>query len=332
MQRREFIALLSGVLGTWPGLAIGQQAGKVARIGLLATGSLQAPETRASMEAFRSGLRELGYLEGENIAIEVRSADSKTERFPALAKELVDSNVDVIVALNSLSGRAAKQATSTIPIVVPVMGDPIEDGLVASLARPGGNVTGSTFIGPELVPKRLALLKEAIPSLSQVAVLWHPEAYGRRTMDDMIKQTESAGRRLSVSLRYVPVQHPNELAEAFETIGAMHPDAIMVFPSPMLFNERTQIVQFTRKLNMPLISMSREFVELGGLLSYGADITDFIRRGATYVDKILKGAKPADLPVEQPTKLSLFINLHAAKEIGIEIPATLLARADGVIE
>ena len=195
MQRRQFTVVLSLALG-WPSALQAQQPKKVARIGFLTTGSLESPETRTSLEAFRQGLRELGYLEGENIIIEVRAADLRVERFPALANELVGLNVDIIVALNSLSGRAAKQATSTIPIVVPVMGDPVEDGLVASLARPGGNVTGLTFLGPQLVPKRLALLKEALPLATQVAVLWHPHAYGERTMVDMVEETKTAGTAL----------------------------------------------------------------------------------------------------------------------------------------
>jgi ABC-type uncharacterized transport system substrate-binding protein len=331
MQRRDFIKVLS-LAAAWPLAVQAQQPKKVPRIGFLATGSLESPETRASFDAFRQGLRELGYFDGENIVVEVRAADSKMERFPALANELIGLKVDIIVALNSLSGRAAKQATTTIPIVVPVMGDPVEDGLVASLARPGGNVTGLTFLGPELVPKRLALLKEALPSASRVAALWHPRAYGERTMNEMMQQTETAGLALGLQLRFVAVQGPNELDRASSTIGAEPTDAVMVFPSPMLFNERTRIVDLARKLRLPLISMGKEFVELGGLMSYGADITDFIRRGATYVDKILKGAKPADLPVEQPTKFALSINLKTAKEIGIDIPATLLARADEVIE
>lgn len=331
MQRRDFIRVVS-LAAAWPLAVQAQQPKKVPRIGFLATGSLDAAETRASFNAFRQGLRELGYFDGENILIEVRAADSKMERFPALAKELIGLKVDIIVALNSLSGRAAKQATTTIPIVVPVMGDPVEDGLVASLARPGGNVTGFTFLGPELVPKRLALVKEALPSASRVTALWHPRAYGERTMSDMVEETETAGLALGLHLRFVAVQGPNELDRAFSTIGAERTDAVMVFPSPMLFNQRTRIVDLARKLRLPLISMAKEFVELGGLMSYGADITDFIRRGATYVDKILKGAKPADLPVEQPTKFALSINLKTAKEIGIDIPVMLLARADEVIE
>lgn len=331
MQRRQFIVVLSLALG-WPSALQAQQPKKVARVGFLVTGSLEAPETRTSLEAFRQGLRELGYLEGENIIIEVRAADLKVERFPALANELVGLNVDIIVALNSLSGRAAKQATSTIPIVVPVMGDPVEDGLVASLAHPGGNVTGLTFLGPQLVPKRLALLKEALPLATQVAVLWHPHAYGERTMDDMVEETKTAGKALGLQLRFVAVQDANDLDRAFSAIDAARVNAVIVFPSPMLFNNRRHIVDQSQKLRLPLISMAKEFVQLGGLMSYGADITDFIRRGATYVDKILRGAKPADLPVEQPTKFGLSINLKTAKELGISIPATLLARADEVIE
>ncbi len=331
MQRRDFIMAL-GLAAVWPLAVQAQQPKKVPRIGYMTTGSLELPETRVALNAFRQGLRELGYFDGQNIVIEVRAADSKIERFPALASELIGLKVDVIVASNSLSGRAAQQATTTIPIVVPVMGDPVADGLVANLARPGGNITGLTFLGPQLVPKRLALLKEALPSASQVAALWHPGAYGERTMNDMMKETEAAGLTLGLHLRFVAVQGPDELDQAFSTIAAERTDAVMVFPSPMLFTERRRIVDLAGKLRLPLISMGKEFVELGALMSYGADITDFIRRGATYVDKILKGAKPADLPVEQPTKFELFINLKTAKELGIEIPATLLARADEVIE
>jgi putative ABC transport system substrate-binding protein len=183
-----------------------------------------------------------------------------------------------------------------------------------------------------VVPKRLALLKEALPSAFRVTALWHPRAYGERTMKDMINETETAGQTLGLQLQFVAVQSRNELEGAFSTISAERTDAVMVFPSPTLFNERTRIIDLARKLRLPLISMGKEFVQLGGLMSYGADITDFIRRGATYVDKILKGAKPADLPIEQPTKFELSINLKTAKELGIDIPATLLARADEVIE
>ncbi len=303
MKRREFITVVSGV-AMWPLAVWAQQPKNVPRIGFLVTGSIESSEGRASLKAFDQGLREYGYIDGQNILVEVRAADSKVERFPALASELVRLNVDLIVASNSLAARAVQQATTTIPIVVPVMGDPIGDGLVASLARPGGNITGLTFLGPQLVPKRLALLKEALPTVSLIAGLWHPAAYGERTMNDMMN----------------------------EAIAGERADALLVFPSPMLFTERRRIVDLAAERRLPIMAMGKEFVQLGGLMSYGADIIDFNRRSATYVDKILKGAKPADLPVEQPTKFELFINLKTAKELGIEIPATLVARADEVIE
>ena len=329
MKRRDFIALLGSV---WPVSALAQQTARVPRIGFITTGSIELAETRSSIAAFRQGLRELGYVEGQNIVIEIRAADSKVERFPALAKELVDLGVDVIVASNSLSGRAAKHATTTIPIVVPVMGDPVGDGLVATLAHPGGNVTGMTFLGPQLVPKRLALLKEALPFASRIAVLWHPRAYGDQTMSGMVNEAEAAASTLSIRLLFVPVEGPGELDAVASRITAEHPDAIMVFPSPMLFTERRRVVDIASKLRLPLIAMGKEFVELGGLMSYGADINDFIRRSAAYVDKILKGVRPSELPVEQPTKFLLFLNLNSAKQLGLTIPATLLARADEVIE
>ena len=323
MQRRDFVTAL-GLAAVWPLPVQAEQPKKVPRIGCIVTGA------RDSINPFLQGLRELGYVDGQNIAVEVRAANSKIERFPALASELVGLKVDVIVAGNSLAGRAAQQATTTIPIVVLNMGDPVADGLVASLARPGGNITGLTLLSPQLVPKRLGLLKEALPSASQVVALWHPGAYGER--NDMMKEAEAAGLTLGLHVRFVAVQGPDELDRAFSTIAAEHTDAIMVFPSSMLFAERGRIVDLARKLRVPLISMGKQFVKLGGLLSYGGNIIDLPRRGASYVDRILKGASPADLPVEQPTKYELVINLKTAKELGIDIPATLLARADEVIE
>ena len=331
MRRREFVALIGGA-STMAFAAARAQQKKVPRVGFLATGSLESPETLTSINAFRQGMRELGYFDGENIIIEVRAADSKIERFSAVANQLVSLDVDIIVALSSLSGRAAQEATTTIPIVIPVMGDPVGDGLVASLARPGGNITGSTFLGPQLVPKRLALLKETLPSASRVVALWHPGAYGARTMKDMKEETETAGLALGLHLRFIAVQDPNELEGAFSTIGVERTDAVIVFPSPMLFNERTRIVDLALKLRLPLVSMGKEFVKIGGLMSYGADITDFIRRGATYVGKILKGARPADLPIEQPTKFEFVINLKTAKALGLTVPDKLLVAADEVID
>jgi len=331
MKRREFIMAVGSVT-VWPLAALAQQSRIAPRIGYLTTGSLELPSSRAAFNAFHKGLSEYGYIDGQNIFVEVRSADSKVERFPALARELVGLNVDLFVATNSLAARAAQQATSTIPIVVPVMGDPVGDGLVASLARPGGNITGLTFLGPQLVPKRLSLLKEALPTVSQVAVLWHPGAYGESTMKSMMNEAEEAARALGVHLRFVAVGGPDELQQAFSAIGAARADTVLVFPSPMLFTERKRIVDLATQHRLPLMAMGKEFVQLGGLMSYGADITDLNRRCVFYVDKILKGAKPTDLPVEQPTKFDLFINLKTAQMLGIEIPTSLLARVDEVIE
>ncbi len=284
------------------------------------------------LEAFRQGLRERGYVEGQNIVIEYRSADGKIERFARLATELVRLKVDLIVAGNTPMARAAQQATTTIPIVAGAMGDPVGDGLVASLSRPGGNITGLTFLGPELVPKRLGLLKEAIPRISRVAALWHPGAFGERTTQDMLKETDAAARSLGVHLQLVEVRGPNELDRAFSTMTKERGEALMMFPSTMLFNERRRIVDLAAKSRLPAMYPARQFVELGGLISYGASLTDLTRRAAIYVDKILKGAKPADLPVEQPSKFELVINLKTAKALGLTIPPSLLGRADEVIQ
>ena len=331
MTRREFIAVLGGA-AAWPLAARAQQPKKVPQIGFLATGSLELPESLVMINAFRQGLRELSYVEGENVLVEYRTADSRIERFVDQASELVRLKVDIIVASNTPAARAAQQATDTIPIVVPVMGDPVRDRLVANLARPGGNITGLTFLGPELLPKRLALLKETLPTASRVVALWHPGAYGERTMSDMIKETEAAARTLGVQLRLVGVQGPDELERAFSTIAGERADALLVFPSPMLFAERRRIVDLAAKYRLPSMAMGKEFAELGGLIAYGASIPGLFRRCATYVDKIIKGAKPADLPVEQPTKFDLVINLTTAKALGLDIPPSLLARADEVIE
>jgi putative ABC transport system substrate-binding protein len=307
-----------------------QQPGAVARIGYLSTNSINA--SGVFVDAFRDSLREHGYIEGQNIKIEYRAADGKVERLPGLARELVTLKPDVLVAGETPAARALQRETTTIPIVVSVMGDPIGDGLVASLARPGGNITGQTFIGPQLVPKRLALLKEALPMSSRVAALWHPAAYGERTMTDMINETEAAGRTMAVVLRFVAAGSPAELDSAFTAISAEPSDALLVFPSPMLFAERKRIVDFTIRQRLPSMSMGREFVELGGLMSYGVSITALNRRSAVYVDKILKGAKPSELPVEQPTKFELAINLTTAKALGLTFPPTVFASADDVIE
>jgi putative ABC transport system substrate-binding protein len=332
MDRRAFLARTGAVLLAAPFAAEAQQAGKVARIGFLVTGSLESREARAILDAFRQGLRERGYVEGQNIVIEYRSADGKIERLPGLAIELVRLKVDLIIAGNTPMARAAQQATTSIPIVGSVMGDPVGDGLVASLARPGGNITGLTFLGPELVPKRLGLLKEALPRVSRVAALWHPGSFGDRTIRDMLKETEAAARTLGVQLQLVEVRGPDDFDRAFSTMTKERTEALVQVPSTMLFNERRHIVALVTKHRLPSMFHAREFVELGGLISYGASITDLYRRAATYVDKILKGARPADLPVEQPTKFELVINLKTAKALGLTIPQSLLLRADEVIQ
>ncbi len=332
MRRREFIALLGCAAVTWPFAVCAQQPPKVARIGCLVTGSLESPEARAMLDPFRQGLREHGYVEGQNIVIEYRSADGKIERFQHLATELTNLKLDLILAPNTPAARAVQHATTTIPIVVPAMGDPVGDGLVASLERPGGNITGLTFLGPELATKRLELLKQALPNASRVAALWHPGAFGESTTREMLQATNGAARALAVEFQLVSVRGPDDFDRAFSAMTTNHADALIVLPSAMLFNERKHIVGLATKHLLPSISAAREFAELGGLIAYGASLTDLHRRAATYVDKILKGAKPADLPVEQPTTFELVINLKTAKALGLDVPNTLLVAAGEVIE
>jgi putative ABC transport system substrate-binding protein len=332
MRRREFITLLGGAMVAWPSSLYGQRTSKVARIGFLATGSLDSAEQQAILDAFRQGLQERGYVEGQNIVTEYRGADGKIERFPELAKELVRLNLDLIVASNTPAALAAKGTTTTIPIVVPVMGDPVGDGLVASLSRPGANITGMTFLGPELATKRLELLKQALPAISRVAALWHPGAYGESTMREMMRQIQAAAGSLHLKLQLVEVRGAAEFDRAFLAMAEEHADAVIVLPSPMLFSERRHIVALATEHRFPSIAMAREFAVLGGLMAYGANLPDLFRRSAVYVDMILQGTKPADLPVQQPTKFELVINLKGAKALGVDVPPTLLALADEVIE
>ena len=328
MQRREFITLVGGAAAAWPLAASAQQKAKLPLIGVLNPGSIDVP----AAAGFYQGLRELGYTEGLNIAIERRYGDWKTERFQQLAADLVGLKVDVIVVMSTTPARAARQATGTIPIVVGGMADPVGDELIVSLSRPGGNITGNTFLGPELIAKRFGLLKDAISGLSRVAALWHPSAYGKRTMEGMLRETESAAQASGLQIQLVPAVGPDDLDGAFVAMSREHADAVIVLPSPMLYGEHKRIVELAAKSRLPAMYGAREFVEDGGLISYGVSLPDLFRRAATYVDKILKGANPADLPVEQPTKLELVINLRTAKALGLSVPATLLAQADEVIE
>jgi putative ABC transport system substrate-binding protein len=328
-DRRAFIGTLAGALLAAPFAAEAQQAAKVARIGYLA-GSLAAfPQLR---EAFIQGLRDLGYVEGRNLVIEYRSPEGKPERLPALAAELVALKIDVIVAAGTPQPLAAKQATRTIPIVFAGASDPVASGLVTSLARPGGNVTGLSLLAPELVGKCLEQIKQAIPGVNRVAVLWQPGGLGERTERDLLKGAEAAGRALGVRLQFVEARGPADFDRAFSDMTKARSDALTVLGSNMFLIERRRLVALAAKNRLPAVYPVREFVDVGGLMAYGANLADLFRRAATYVDKILKGAKPADLPVEQPTKFELVINLKTAKALGLTIPPSLLQRADEVIQ
>src|SRR5262245_12910105 len=284
------------------------------------------------LNAFLQGLHELGYTEGQNVIVEGQYAEGRPDRLPELASELLRLKVDIIVAFSTTAARPAKQATGTIPIVAVGMADPVADELVASLARPGGNVTGTTFLGPELVAKRLQLLREVVPGLSRVAALWHPNAYSDRTMAGVRNEIEVAARTLGLRLQLVLAFSPDNLVSAFAEMARAHADAVIVMPSPMLFGEYRRIVSIAASNRLPAMGAAREFTDLGGLMSYGANQLDLARQSARYADKILKGAKPAELPVEQPTKFELVVNLKTAKALDLAIPTNFLTRADEVIE
>jgi ABC-type uncharacterized transport system substrate-binding protein len=333
MKRREFITLLGGATA-WPLAARAQQpigrTGKMPLVGVLMPGP--AAHSAATLVPFYRGLQDLGHIEGQNLAIARRDGDWKADRLPALAAELVGLKVDIIVAWSTPTARAAKQATNLIPIVAAVMADPLGDELVASLARPGGNVTGTTFLGPELVARRLQLLRDVVPGLARVAALLHPRAYGEQTMANLVKDIEDAARTLGMQLQLMPAAGPDDIASAFSTMAKERAGAFIVMPSPMLFGEHRRIVELAANNGLPGMYQAREFVDAGGLMSYGANLDDLFRHTATYVDKILKGAKPANLPVERPTKFELVINLKAAKAVGLTINRDLLLVADEVIE
>ena len=329
MNRRDTVLALLA-LGAAPFAAEAQRAAKVARIGYLSPSLASSPHLR---DAFLQGLRDVGYVEGRNVVIEYRDAEGKLERLPALAAELVALKVDVIfVGGGTRVTLAAMQATRTIPIVFTGVGDPVESGLVTSLARPGSNVTGLSSLGPELVGKRLELLKQAVPGVDRVAVLWLPGALGERTDKDMLTGADVAARALGVRLQFVEARGPDEFARAFSDMRSARAGALTVLPSNRFLREHRRLVDLAAKNRLPAVYTSREFVDAGGLMSYGANSADLHRRAATYVDKILKGTKPADLPVEQPTKFELVINLKTAKALGITIPQLLLGRADEVIQ
>jgi putative ABC transport system substrate-binding protein len=326
VTKKFLIWLLAAILLTTVSLDA-QQPTKIPRIGYLSPNS---PSTNpARTEAFRQGLRELGYVEGKNVFIEYRYAEGKLDRLPGLAAELVRLKVDVIVTSSPSPTRAAKEATVTIPIVFAQDGDPVASGFVASLARPGGNMTGLSTLAPELSGKRLELLKEVVPKLSRVAV------FGTSTTPSTaptLKETELAAGAFKLQHQYLDILDPKDIETAFRTASKGRVDAVLVLAGPVVFSQRTQIAGLAVKSRLPAIYPQTEFTQAGGLMYYGANTPDMYRRAATYVDKILKGAKPGDLPVEQPTKFELIINLKAAKQIGLTIPPNVLARADRVIK
>jgi putative ABC transport system substrate-binding protein len=306
-----------------------QQPAKVPGVGYLTPWSDSDPGRQRGLEAFRQGLRELGYVDGQNIAIESRSAEGKDDRLPALAADLVRSKVDVIVAQSGAATRAAQQATRTIPIVMSLANDPVGSGLVASLARPGGNVTGLTIMAPDLVGKRLELLKEVVPKVSRVALLWNPDNPANAAMS---REAEAAARALGVRLQTLETRNHQEIEDAFAAMIRERTGAFLVLSDAIFFTQRRQIAELAAKGRLPSITGTRDYPDAGGLMAYGPDQLDLERRAATFVDRILKGAKPGDLPVEQPTKFELVINLKTAKALGLTIPPSLLARADQVID
>ena len=316
--------LLSASLGT----AAAQPAGKVPRVGYLTPWSDSDPGRQRGLEAFRQGLRELGYVEGQNIVIESRSAEGKDDRLPALAADLVRSKVDIIVAASGAATRAVQQTTRTIPTVMSLVNDPVGSGLVASLARPGGNVTGLTIMAPDLVAKRLELLKE-MAKVSRVALLRNPDNPADAAM---LREMEAAARALGMRLQTLKTRNPQEIEDAFAAMIRERAGAVLFLSDALFYTQRRQIAELATKGRLPSISGTSDYPDVGGLMAYGPNQPDLERRAATFVDRILKGAKPGDLPVEQPTKFDLVINLRTAKALGLTIPPSLLQRADRIID
>jgi putative ABC transport system substrate-binding protein len=323
MRRREFITLLGGA-ATWPMVTRAQPQGRnVYRLGILAVASTP------SLDGLFQGLRDLGYVEGQNLIVERRYSEGYAGRWPDLANELVGLKVDVIVVITTPAALAAKKATSTIPIVFPTAFDPVGAGLAESLARPGGNVTGLGLYIPEVNAKGLALLKEAVPPLTDVAVLWTAT---NQATSPVWRDVETTAHALGLKLHSQPVREPKDLDAAFTAIIQERTNGLLVVVDALLMQYRSQIVDFTIRENLPAVFPFRELTELGGLMSYGPNLADMGRAGANYVDKILKGAKPADLPIEQPSKFEFVLNLKTARALGLDISSGLVARADEVIE
>jgi putative ABC transport system substrate-binding protein len=329
-SRRQVVLALGALCLGSPLPAFAQRSPpKIARIGYLEASMPQNGSSRF-LDDLRQGLRDLGYVEDKNLQLEIRWGEGKLERLPALADELVGLHVDVIVAVNSPSIRAAKQATQTIPIVMPLSSDPVGDGLVASLARPGCNITGLSMMSPELGVKRMQLLKETFPKLSRpVAVLWNPDYVG---MVARFRQAQGAAPSVGMGVRSVEVRDSPELERALVSMDREPPDALLILADPLTLNQRLRIVEFAAEERLPAMYEVSQFVDAGGLMSYGPNVDKLVSRAATYVDKILRGAKPADLPIEQPATFELVINLKSAKALGIAIPQSILLQADRVIQ
>jgi len=328
-SRRSFVQASVGTLLTVSLVKVARPAGRPYRIGFLGVTSASTPGALRRVEAFRAGLHALGYVEGADVVVEFRWADGDAGRLAGLARELVLLPVDVLVTQGSFATRAAKDATSTIPIVMMAVGDAIGAGLVASLARPGGNVTGSTFLGPQIYAKQLELLREAVPRVTRVAVLMNPDNPGNRTV---LRELEGAARSMKVTLTPIDARGHGDLEGAFRAMAAQRVDGVVVSADALLTANSATIADLALTHYLPTTSAWWEFAESGGLLVYGANVYDLYGRSPRFVDRILKGAKPADLPVEQPTKFDFVINLKTAKALGLTIPQSLLLRADEVIQ
>jgi putative ABC transport system substrate-binding protein len=327
MDRRAFLGTVAGGLFAAPLAAEAQPTVKVHRIGFLGNST---PDLEANLVGpFREGLRELGYVEGRNIVIEYRWAEGQYERFPVLIAELLARKVDVIVTAGTPATQAVKKATTSIPLVMVAVGDPVATGIVASLRRPGGNITGLTSISEDLEGKRLELLREVLPTVSRVAVLWNPN---NQTLLAELKEIRAAAQPLGMKLQALEVRTPGELEETFKALVRERPGALLVMADRLFLHNRQRIMDFATKQRLPVVPGHPELVEAGGLMSFGPSYPGMHRRAATYVDKILKGVEPADLPVERPTTFDLVINLKTARVLGLTIPPSLLQRADQVIE
>jgi putative ABC transport system substrate-binding protein len=308
----------------------GAQSNKVPRIGVLLYATAPAPgQASAVLEAFRGGLRDLGYVEGRSVNVEYRWAAGSAERAAELATDLVRANVAVIVSAGTPATLAARAATTTIPVVMTAVGDPVGSGIVTNLARPAGNVTGLSLLDADLDGKRIELLKEAVPGLTRLAMLWSPTDPG---MALAFGRVEVASHSLRLGLHSVPLRDPGEFPAALQAAGTGRPEALFVTAQPFTIRHQAQILDLVAKLRLPAMYTDRRFVDAGGLMAYGPSLTDVYRRAATYVDRILKGARPGDLPVEQPTKFELVINLRNARALGLTMPSALIARADQILE